>query len=167
MTMKTAARKATIGLAASVLATTFATALAVGPANADLQGNAFFATPGTYTWKVPAGVDTVDVDVYGAAGGGVTKMDGTARAGASGGHVRATMAVTPGQTYTILVGGQGGAAAESNDPAAGGSGGFAGGGHGGAAVLPQGLFQCTPGGGGGGRSALSLGSTPVIVAGGG
>lgn len=34
------------------------------------QNSSTFSTPGTYTWTCPAGVTTINVDLYGAGGGG-------------------------------------------------------------------------------------------------
>src|SRR4051812_9429978 len=126
VTFKTATRKATIGLAASMLATTLGTALAAAPANADLQGTATFGTPGNYTWTVPAYVNTIDVELFGAAGGDQRTAYSDVEHGAPGGRVQASVPVTPGQTYAIVVGGKGGTAGGTNP----GTGGFGGGGNG-------------------------------------
>jgi len=59
--------------------------------------------PGTWTWTVPAGVTSVTVDAFGAQGGGAAGVKG-----GLGGEATATLAVTPGATYQINVGGYGG-----------------------------------------------------------
>jgi len=110
----------------------------------------FTYTGSAQTWTVPAGVTQVTVKLYGAGG-----SDG----GAEGGYVEATMAVTPGDTYQINVGGGG-------DNFTGNSnGGWNGGGAGGKAPgLPS-------GGAGGGASDIRRGayglSDRIVVAGGG
>ncbi|MHB8219450.1 MAG: hypothetical protein ACYDHU_03900 [Acidimicrobiales bacterium] len=107
------------------------------------------AAPGG-TWKVPAGVTSVSVDVEGGAGG---SADGGTVPGGRGGSTTATLTVTPGSTYSVVVGGQGGNAVSRTG---GGAGGFSGGGGGGDGA-----------GGGGGRSEIDQGSTRLLVAGGG
>jgi hypothetical protein len=75
-------------------------------------------TGGAQTWTVPAGVTEATFDVYGAQGGsGYVAFD----AAGKGGRATATIAVTPGETFQINVGGRGGAGP-------GGAGGFNGGG---------------------------------------
>jgi hypothetical protein len=76
-----------------------------GPARADVVGSATYDVPGTYTWTVPAGTDSAAFDVFGAAGGG---MPFSGRPGPQGGHVRATLAVIAGETFTVVVDGRGG-----------------------------------------------------------
>jgi hypothetical protein len=78
------------------------------------------------TWTVPAGVTSATFDLYGA--GHSDFVNG------KGGRVVATLAVTPGASYQIRVGGMGGM---------GGRGGFNGGGTGG-----NGRTQPSEGGGG-------------------
>jgi hypothetical protein len=98
-------------------------------------------------WVVPTGVTSIQVDVKGAQGGDY--LGGGL--GGNGARVQTTLAVTPGNTLYIYVGGQGG-----NGPA-----GWNGGGSGGG----------TTGGGGGGGSDIRQGGTAlgnrVVVAGGG
>jgi hypothetical protein len=120
---------------------------------------------------VPTGVTSATFDVFGAAGApAVGQVIGTPRTpGGTGAHVQATLAVTPGQTLQIMVGGTGLA---SRPGALSTTGGFNGAGNGG-----SGLFQADWGGGGGGASDVRAGvcagslscdvSSRVIVAGGG
>ncbi len=131
--------------------------LAAAPATAATQT---WGTPvfGGYDWVVPAGVTTATFEVLGAPGGGT----GGSRRGA-GGKTVGTIAVTPGETLKINVGG------------AGLSPGFGGGRNGGAGA---GSIVCAdPGGGllcvgasGGGASDVRQGGTAVangvLVAGG-
>ena len=118
----------------------------------------FNYTGGVQTWTVPAGVTQVTIDVFGAKAGNESAVGG------NGGQATATIAVTPGDTLTIVVGGM------SQSPFLGGSpiGGFNGGGNGGA---PFSLPAAYSGSGGGGASDVRIGGTDlanrVIVAGGG
>lgn len=95
-------RTVRLGLAALVLA-----ALLGGAAPTPAQAAPICTTSGTTvtctfnytgapeTWTVPAGVTQATFDLYGAQGG----------QGGPGGRVTATLAVTQGTTYQILVGG--------------------------------------------------------------
>ena len=130
-----------------------------------------FDTAGAHTWTVPAGVRFATFDLVGAEGGGGEPGQGA--------HVRATIHVEPGQTLTLVVGGEGG------DPVgqtagAGGVGGGAAGGTGGDpfALPPEYGIPPFPGGvgagGGGGASDVRTGAgdgtglaTRLVVAGGG
>ncbi|MGC4109895.1 MAG: hypothetical protein QM747_05625 [Nocardioides sp.] len=107
-----------------------------------------FAAVGAHTWQVPVGVTAIDVTVSGAQGGGVLL-------GGQGATVTAHLAVTPGETLDISVGGAGSAA----------TGGFGGGGAGGANTTNALLS----GFGGGGASSLvrDTGTATLVVAGGG
>jgi hypothetical protein len=135
----------------------------------------FSYTGAEQTFSVPAGVTSIDVIAIGAAGGaGATPVDGgTGGAAGEGEQVSGTLAVIPGSTVYIEVGGVGGDGTTS----AGGPGGFnagtgsgdnaAGGGANGSGA--------TGGGGGGGASdvrtisSASAGTlaSRLIVAGGG
>jgi glycine rich protein len=122
-----------------------------------------FDQPGAYSWTVPAGVSRAQFDVSGAQG--QVSVSGTGL----GAHVRAVLAVSAGETLTVMVGGRGGQG--DRDTGAGGVGGFNGGAGGGASGANRG----TPGGGGGGgASDVRTGaggpsglSTRLLVAGGG
>jgi len=106
----------------------------------------FNYTGGLQTWVVPSGVTSVTIQAWGAQGGSAS--GGTP---GYGGYSTGTLAVTPGQTLYIYVGGQGGAT---------GGAGYNGGGTGSSA-----------GGGGGGASDVRYGGTALanrkIIAGGG
>jgi hypothetical protein len=118
------------------------------------------------TFTVPSGVTSIDVIAIGAAGGsGSTPASaGTGGAGGKGEQVSGTLAVIPGNTLFVEVGGVGVAGTTS----AGGAGGF----NGGAAGAG---VSHTGGGGGGGASDIRTVSNAVggtltsrlIVAGGG
>ena len=109
-------------------------------------------------WTVPAGVNTITVDVQGG-GGGSDNASGAANPG-FGGRVQGNIAVVPGQVLNIFVGGRGG-----DGTTAGAAGGFNGGGN--TSYYPG--VGC--GGAGGGASDIRIGglglSNRVIVAGGG
>jgi len=63
-----------------------------------------YTSPGTYSWTVPAGVTSITLGAIGAGGGGVQKTAGGN--GGNGANVAYSNSytVTPGQTYTIVVG---------------------------------------------------------------
>jgi hypothetical protein len=122
----------------------------------------FTFTGGVQTFVVPPGVTLLHVDAFGAQGG-----QGDAPGG-KGGRVETTIAVTPGETLYIVVGGAG---SNSGGGGAPGPGGFNGGGDGGQGISffsPTGSFY---GGGGGGASDIRRGGTAlanrIVVAGGG
>src|ERR1700683_2844219 len=75
--------------------------------NFSLNGQAIatFSTPGTgQQFKVPAGVTSIQVKAWGGAGGAYA--DGChCEVGGGGGFAGATIAVTPGETLTINIGG--------------------------------------------------------------
>lgn len=114
-------------------------------------------TGGMQHLTVPEGVVSVVVGVIGASGGGAKPVRvGVTSGDVGGGQVAGTLAVTPGEVLTILVGGVGGS---SNGLVGGpaGVGGFGGGGSGGGAFA----------GGGGGASIISgPGGKLQVVAGG-
>jgi hypothetical protein len=136
--------------AAAALTTAGAVGFAASPASA-YSGVVNATTPGTYTWTVPAGVTSITVKAYGAQGGGVAEFG--QGVGGHGAEVRATVAVTPGQVITYVVGAKPTVATNM----LGGSGG---GGNGAEAFMGRGA-------GGGGATYLSVGSTPLVVAGAG
>lgn len=119
-----------------------------------------FTTPGTHDWVVPAGVNSATFTVVGARGGNSASSDG-----GGGGLVTATLALTPGESLRITVGGAG-----ADTPAV--AGGFNGGGLAGSqtCVIPPSTRSCR-GGGGGGASDVRRGGTAftdrILVAGGG
>lgn len=117
---------------------------------------------GAGTWTCPAGVTSVIVEVWGGGGGGggasSAALNNSSRAGGGGGagsYVRATVAVTPGNTYnyTIGAGGLGGTSSLTDYGKVGGASTFTGDGG---AIL-------TASGGTGGN----IGSSGVFAASGG
>jgi hypothetical protein len=119
-------------------------------------------------WTVPVGVTSITVNLRGAQGGrGANDGIGTGASGGSGGMVTGTLAVTPGETLTIYLGGAGvdGTLASGAGGGVGGSGsgGVYGGGRGGNAGTGG---SSGGGGGGGGAAVLMRGTTVLAVAGG-
>ncbi|MBM3271895.1 hypothetical protein FJY94_01255, partial [Candidatus Kaiserbacteria bacterium] len=118
----------------------------------------FSATGGVQYFTVPAGVTAINVTLKGAGGGsGCFYQSSPGSLGGSGGRTQGTLAVTPGQTLTVMVGGAGsvGNCTAAGDPARV-SGGYGGGG------------KSQNGGSGGGRSAIfSSSNTELMTAGGG
>src|SRR5262249_10876505 len=105
---------------------------------------AFDYTSGMQTYIVPAGVTAVDIDAFGAQGG----AGAFGRfAGGLGGRIQTTLAVTPGASLFVFVGGAGNPAGV----AGAGVGGFNGGGNGGSPAFPA-----NSAGGGGGASDVRL-----------
>src|SRR5205085_11886612 len=128
---------------AAVVAALLAVAVLVAahprPAAAATTSTASYRTPGTTTWTVPNGVNAAVVDVYGAAGGAYVDGSGSQRGAAAGGHVRATLFLTPGDRYTLTVGGLGGSVdVRTSSPGTSGGGGYKGGGSRGGSAGPHG-----------------------------
>ena len=130
-----------VGLAAGLL-----------PASAFAAGTTTFIFTGTeQLYMVPAGVTSVSVVATGAPGGkGIDGTSGVGGSGGSGAVAAGELAVAPGETLYVEVGGVG------IDGGFGGAGGFNGGGAGGF------------GGGGGGASdvrtcSIAAGSCPAAV----
>ena len=120
-----------------------------------------YATAGTFTYTVPDGVHWLDVEVWGAGGGGAW-ADGITgyAAGGGGGYARKLCAVTPGQQVTVTVGagGNGGSSGSGSDGGSSSFGAFcsATGGKGG---VSQGGNQSTNGGDGGSGSGGDINLT--------
>lgn len=160
------------------LGATAPTISAVEPAS---TSPAEYTVPGGYEWTVPTGVVCANFDVYGANGGdggAAEAVPGDVQAaiggsyeggsGGKGGRTTATIAVTPGETIYLNVGGYG----RGGDSVFDNSGPSVGGENGGGAGGPGYVEQGSPGGGGGGgASDVRRGGTGldqrIIVAGGG
>ena len=68
----------------------------------DVQGQQAYTSPGTYSWTAPANVNSVCVVCIGGGGGGQTN---DFNAGGGGGlGWKNNISVTPGQSYTVVVG---------------------------------------------------------------
>jgi len=124
----------------------------------------FNYTGSSQTFTVPAGVTSINVDLAGG-GGGYNSQGNQVNYGQHvpglGGRITGTLAVTPGQVYTIFVGNKGG---DGGNYVAG-AGGYNGGGSGNT------YYGSYNGGGGGGATDIRFGGVAlanrVFVAGGG
>jgi hypothetical protein len=119
--------------------------LTVAPSALAATASTTYTGAGTYTFTVPADVTSLAVTAIGGAGGGA---DGIA--GGMGASVTdPAIAVSPGESLAVIVGGAGG----SGGLSAGGAAGFPDGGSGGDPTdADDGLLD---GGGGGGSSSVS------------
>jgi len=127
-------------------------------------------TSGQQAFVVPGGVTTIAIDVFGAQGGSLPSAQNPGVGGLGGRATAATVAVTAGESLTVVVGAQGASIPGplNATPSPGGAGGFPNGGPGGASVSGGGgLTAAHPGAGGGGASWVARGVTRLIVAGGG
>lgn len=152
-------------------------AAAAGPALATPVQAVFPFTGSPQTWTVPTGVTQATFTLAGAAGG-IGSPSSVPAAGGLGALVHATLAVTPGQTYTLVVGGAGGSglpggyngggAAGGNlfVPAAGSGGGATDLRTGGASAPLSARVLVAAGGGGGGSSGPPSGVNGAGGAGG-
>lgn len=111
----------------------------------------FGPAPVTQSFVVPAGVTSVTAEAWGAQGGDYFLPN---HSGGRGGYIKATLAVTPGETLTVTPGGQGESGGFTSSDAAGGTNGGGGG-------------KGNGGKGGGGQSDVKRGSTTLLVAAGG
>lgn len=85
-------------------------------------------TPGTATWTVPADVTEIRVKTWGAGGSGGSGASSTSHVlggggGGGGGYAQADIVVTPGQTFTTVIG-RGGVSSESGAGRSGGETSF-------------------------------------------
>ncbi len=95
----------------------------------------FNFTGSVQNFTVPAGVNQITVDARGAGGASESSVQG-----GSGGRMVATLSVTPGASYQVIIGGAG--QQSSYNRSAGGGGGFSG-------LLQNGNHIVSAGGGGG------------------
>jgi hypothetical protein len=146
------------------------------------SGQAQFTNPGTFIWQAPVGVTSVSAVCIGGGGGG-SSGNGSGGAGGGGGGLRwrNNIPVTPGQSYTVVVGSGGARGASTN--AAGSNGGTSyfistgtvsgGGGPGapsrtsGASSGGAGTTVAAPNGGGGNGGRSQNSSTSDATGGGG
>jgi hypothetical protein len=112
------------------------------------------------TYIVPAGVTSLTIKLWGAGGGGGHRggwgVNGSGFSGGAGGFTVATLAVSPSQSLTVIVGGGGHGGNVNSTAASYGGGGRSCGGT-----------DCVYSAQGGGRSAIRSGSTELLTAGGG
>lgn len=135
-----------------------------------------YSTPGTYLWVVPACVNSVYVQAWGAGGGGggiasqgvncgicsYVEACSAGGGGGGGGYTSRSYSVTPGQTYTIVVGagGIGGLATNSVTATARDGGNGDNSTFSGPATLTLGTLTAIGGNFGRGARTLHNGSTP-------
>lgn len=149
----------------------FAMALFLMPVSLSGQTTVTYTTPGSYSFTVPAGVTEITVEAWGG-GGGAGRSNDAGGGGGGGAFSSRTVAVTAGQTYTIVVGAGGagatgtlGTAGENSVISLGGSlvlqaiGGSPGngriGGAGGAVTVESGVTSFSGGKGGDGNTTGS------------
>lgn len=74
--------------------------------NKGTGAQAEFTTPGTYSWTCPAGVFSVCVVCVGGGGGWAGNVTGSSHIGGGGGGLgyKNNISVTPGTSYTVVVG---------------------------------------------------------------
>jgi gliding motility-associated-like protein len=141
----------------------------VSPCTQTINCIEFLPTGATQSWIVPAGVDSISVKMWGAAGGG--GPDSLNNAGGGGGYTQFSLPVIPGDILQIEVG-TGGQKAVGNT---GGDGGWPSGGDGGDGNRNEinfGIPTDVGGAGGGGgktviRMAGSINQLLAIAGGGG
>jgi hypothetical protein len=78
--------------------------------NTGVFGQQTYTSSGTYSWTCPSGVTSVSVVCIGGGGGGNGGGNGVGGAGGGGGGglgYKNNIPVTPGQSYTVVVGGGG------------------------------------------------------------
>lgn len=70
------------------------------------RGESVYATEGTYSWVCPAGVTSVSVVCVGGGGGGARDASYSGGPGGAGGGLgyKNNISVTPGSSYTVVVG---------------------------------------------------------------
>lgn len=132
------------------------------PAAAQQTCSVEFNEVGEHAFTVP-NVDEITVDAFGASGGNVVNRPELG--GLGGAALDAVLAVNPGETLTVRVGGRGEDGVGSTGEGTGPPGGFNGGGDGGDRVLTSG--EAHLGGSGGGASDIRRGTDRLVIAGGG
>lgn len=140
--------------------TTRSFSLTVVPA---VVGQIAYTSPGTYTWTAPAGVTSVSVVAIGGGGGGAYSSSNYDSGGGGGGGLgwKNNIAVTPGSSYTVVVGAGGTAGWGedsyfiSNTTVAGKAGGAGNGNYGSGSGTASGGAYVGDGGGYGGSGGLS------------
>jgi len=139
-------------------------------------GQQEFISPGTFLWTAPEDVTSVQVVCVGAGGGPAASASGASGAGGGGLGWKNNIPVTPGQSYTVVVGAGGTRVTTGTAPSGGNSyfidtstvAGF--GGAGGIAAgngNPAGGGYVGDGGGNGGAGGSRLSSTGAAGGGGG
>lgn len=112
-----------------------------------------FYTGGVQYYQVPPCVYSIRIEAWGGSGADGASNSGAGSiggVGGAGGYASGTLAVTPGEILTVVVGGA----------ASGSTGGYNGGGNGGSTGT-------SPAGGGGGASNVIYLANDIVIAGGG
>jgi hypothetical protein len=155
-----AARKRLRGIRLGIFAAALAAIALIAPTAASAATQTF-TTPGSENFVVPAGVTSISVEAFGAAGG----ASGDGKAGGLGAKVASSsVSVTPGETLSVVVGGRGGNGVNGTplEVCHWGGGGVNGGGEAG---------ECdgegAAAGGGGGSTEIQRLGTALVLAGGG
>ena len=112
-----------------------------------------FSTGADQTFVVPCNTTQLTVKLWGAGGGG-GNVGAFTNAGGGGGFATATIAVTPGETLTLVVGSGGKTKSSTTAYGGGGAGGLD-------------PFGGILGASGGGRTEIRRGNTSLLIAGGG
>ena len=89
-----------------------------GTAGAFSSNSPTYTTPGTYTWTAPGDITSLtSAECWGAGGGGGTQFDLEGGGGGGGGEYakETSVAVTPGSSYTVIVGAGGAQTADGGD----------------------------------------------------
>jgi hypothetical protein len=141
------------------ISTTTSIANAIYTSPGSTTSSTFNYTGANQTFTVPSNISSINVSLSGAGGGAATIWG---QIGGAGGLVSGTLAVTPGQILTVLVGGLGGTGTSTQDGIGGYNGGgtgytsstngwYVGGGGGWSGILNQAktIAYCIAGGGGG------------------
>ena len=89
--------------------------------NPEVRDQQEFPTPGTYSFTVPTGVTSICAVAIGGGGGGASDVNDGGGGGGGGLQYRNNVAVTPGETLTVVVGAGG---APGVNAATGGSSGL-------------------------------------------
>ncbi len=96
-------------------------------ATARAQTSVTLTTSSTSPWTVPAGVTSLQVQMWGGGGGGGASIIGTGAGGGTGGggggYTAATLSVTPGSQIAFVVGAGGAGAFAKSSTVHGGNGG--------------------------------------------
>ncbi len=125
----------------------------------------FSYTGSTTIFTVPCGVSSITIKAWGAGGGGGGTDGNIGGVGGGGAFASSSFSVSPGQQFTIQVGGGGGVGGgcvTGTEPGPGGYG-YGSGGAGGTA----GTSGCSGSGGGGGGGTFVFSSASIVLAAGG
>lgn len=86
---------------------------AIAQRSASPKGRVIWTTPGTYTWTAPIGVTEIFVDGSAGGGGATANIQAMANGGRGESCYKYLVSVTPGTSYTVIVG-SGGESTASN-----------------------------------------------------